>query len=209
MIVAGVIGSKNNNIISKSIGSILSDKALKYSAIELCSFIEEGERALSSYLKELSKNDFDLAIIYIQEDFANFRKPINIEFDILLFCMHDKNIHLIESNMGLYSNIIDHLNNSGSIIINSDFMIGSKLFEGKALHLVTYGFNSKASITASSVGDSLAEDFFLCSLQRPIIDITKRVLEPQEYKLKRTNVNAGDYEMLAIIAFGIVLGIDF
>lgn len=208
MIIAGIIGSKNNNIMLKNISSLLSNKHVKASVLELQNFLEGSSEVLSSYLKELSKNNIELAIIYMNDDSIIFTDNFHIEFDIMLFYMDNNNLKFLDANRENFASVIDHIKKDGFLIINSDILLFSDILEGRALHFVTYGFNSKANITASSVGDGMSEEFFLCSLQRPNINIRKEVAEPQEYRLKRFYANASDYEMLAVIALGIVLGIE-
>jgi len=208
MVVTGIIGSKNNSIILKSISSLLSEKSVKAAILELQNFIEGNGEVLSSYLKELSKNNIELAIIYINDESIKFINNILTDFDIMLFYMDNNNLKFLEANKDSFSHAIDHIKKEGFLIINSDILIFSEILEGKALHFVTYGFNSKANITASSVGDGFSEEFFQCSLQRPNINIKKGVVEPQEFKYRRFYATASDYEMLAVIALGIVLGID-
>lgn len=205
MVIAGIIGSKNNNIF-KCLNILLSGKSLKYSVVDYNKLLEDGGNLFSSYLKELYGNDFDLVLIYLQED-KNLVQGIAFEFDVVIFTTDDKATNIFEVNREFCKGIIKHLHNNGTVLYNSDFLVPPEVFQGRAFHMITYGFNSKASITASSVGDSLTDDFFLCSLQRSTIDIKKRVLEPQEYKLKRLVDCASDNEMLAIMSAGIVLGV--
>lgn len=205
MVIAGIIGSKNNNIF-KCLNILLSGNSLKYSIVDYNKLMEDEGRVFSSYLKELYGNDFDLVLIYFQED-ENLIKGVDFEFDVVIFTTDDKGTNIFEENRDFCAGIINHLHNNGTVLYNSDFTVPPEIFQRRAFHMITYGFNSKASITASSVGDSLTDDFFLCSLQRSTIDIQKRVLEPQEYKLKRLVDCASDNEMLAIISAGIVLGV--
>ena len=58
------------------------------------------------------------------------------------------------------------LENSTYLIINSDIVENLNLLENIKATVITYGFNSKATITASSVGE---EEIMLC-LQRTLKD---------------------------------------
>lgn len=70
--------------------------------------------------------------------------------------------------------------NTKYLVINSDIDDDSlKLINNTKLNVITFGFNQKATITASSVEDNL----MLC-LQRKILDINKNILEPQEIEVK-------------------------
>lgn len=208
MFIAGIVGSKGNNNIVKNISTLLSGKSIKISCVDLKNFTDVNSDVLLSYLKELSRNEIDLAIIYLNEDNIKFVDRIKVNYDIMMFYIDSSNIKFLESSKDSVRTSIDHIKNDGFLIINSDMNVFGDILEGKSLHLVTYGFNSKAIITASSVGESPVDDYFLCSLQRPNIDIKKRISEPQEYKVKRPQTTASDYEMLALIAFGVVAGID-
>jgi len=205
MVIAGIIGSKNNNIF-KCLNILLSGKSLKYSIVDYNKLVEDEGSVLSSYLKELYGNNFDLVLIYLQDD-KKLNKKLTVEFDVIIFTTDDKGTNIFEAYKDFCAGIVKHLRNNGTVLYNSDYAVPSEIFMNRAFHMITYGFNSKASITASSVGDSLSDDFFLCSLQRPTIDTQKRILEPQEYKLKRLVDCASDNEMLAIISTGIVLGV--
>lgn len=82
------------------------------------------------------------------------------------------------------NNVINELlKNTKYLIINSDMAYESlELINNMKLNVITFGFNQKATITASSVEDNL----MMC-LQRRIIDINKNILEPQEIVIKTIN----------------------
>ena len=56
---------------------------------------------------------------------------------------------------------------------------GIDIINNMKLNVITFGFNSKSTITASSV-----EDIFLICLQRKIVNVFGEVIEPQELKVK-------------------------
>ena len=64
------------------------------------------------------------------------------------------------------------------------------------LKIITYGFNSKSTFTVSSV----TENSVIICLQRTILNIYDKKIEPQEYQLK----NDKNIEIQAIIASKIV-----
>ena len=72
--------------------------------------------------------------------------------------------------------------NTKYLVINSDIDNNLEIINNIKSNVITFGFNQKATITASSVEESL----MLC-LQRKIIDINKNVLEPQEIQVKILN----------------------
>lgn len=68
------------------------------------------------------------------------------------------------------------LENSTYLIINSDIVENLNLLENIKATVITYGFNSKATITASSVGE---EEIMLC-IQRTLKDKSGKDIEAQE-----------------------------
>lgn len=71
------------------------------------------------------------------------------------------------------------LENSTYLIINSDIESNLNLLENIKATVITYGFNSKATITASSVEE---EEMLLC-IQRTLKDKNGEDIEVQEVKL--------------------------
>ncbi len=72
--------------------------------------------------------------------------------------------------------------NSKYLIVNADMESDLEIINNMKLNVITFGFNSKSTITASSVEENL-----LICLQRKIVDINKNVLEPQEIRVKIEN----------------------
>jgi len=96
----------------------------------------------------------------------------NIRFETILVM----NLSKVEDKQELLSELFK---NSKYLVINADMEGSLKLIEDMKLNVITFGFNSKSTITASSV-----ENNFLICLQRKIIDINKKVIEPQEIEVK-------------------------
>ena len=72
-------------------------------------------------------------------------------------------------------------NNTKYLIINADLDNESfKIINDLNINIITYGFNQKSTITASSV----EEELIIC-IQRKIRDINGKMIEPQEIKVKR------------------------
>ena len=77
-----------------------------------------------------------------------------------------------------------------ALIKNLEYLIISSDIDNSIIQInnnqktsvITFGFNSKATITASSVEEGL----MIC-IQRKIFDINKNALEPQEIKVKSNN----------------------
>ena len=130
------------------------------------------EKAIIKYLKQQNK------LIFINRN--NIDNMKNIKFDtILLLNNSDK---LFKENDTLKQII----KNAKYLIINSDADTNLEILNNLNLNVITYGFNSKASITASSVTN---EDILLC-VQRNLQTIEGKIIESQEIKVKLSENNS-------------------
>ena len=91
------------------------------------------------------------------------------------------------------------LENSTYLIINSDIVENLNLLENIKATVITYGFNSKATITASSVGE---EEIMLC-LQRTIKDKNGKDIEAQEINVP---INENTNCTMAVAALLLIYG---
>ena len=105
-------------------------------------------------------------VIFINE--KNIDNIKNVKFKIIVL-----NKELINKNLeGI-------LLNAEYLILNSD--INVKLVENLNLKVITYGFNSKATVTASSITE---EEMLVC-IQRNIVDMYNNKFEPQEINIEK------------------------
>lgn len=128
-----------------------------------------------NYIKQVltKKLRNETIIILNKENIENLK---NIKYKtIVIFSNNDK----ILSKKELIKNIIEKAN---YLIINADEEINLDLLQNMKVNVITYGFNSKSTITASSVGD---ENIFLC-IQRNMQDLNKNEIEPQEISIQKT-----------------------
>ncbi len=102
----------------------------------------------------------------------------NIKFQTILVMNLDEIIEKREIISKLFKN-------AEYLVINADIDMESlKLINNMKLNVITFGFNRKATITASSVEENL----MIC-LQRKITDVHKNAIEPQEIVIKDVNPN--------------------
>lgn len=104
----------------------------------------------------------------------------NIKFDVLV--IHENIDGLLKSSKYLE----DIVKRSCYVIINSDIK-NNLLLKNLSGNIITYGFNSKATITISSINE---ENTMLC-IQRTIQGVNKEFIEEQEVniEIERNNVN--------------------
>ena len=86
------------------------------------------------------------------------------------------------------------LSNSNNLIINSDIDTGLNTVENTNSNVITYGFNPKATVTASSLEN---DDALIC-IQRNIKNINNDVLEPQEIKVQKLDKNNNPYIIMSV-----------
>lgn len=93
--------------------------------------------------------------------------------------------------------------NSKYLVINADMEASLEFTEDMKLNVITFGFNSKSTITASSV----EENFIIC-IQRNIIDINKKMLEPQEIEVKinEKKLSNNSHNLMGIASILLIYG---
>ncbi len=136
----------------------------------------KSEKMIKMILDE--KLDKDSNIIIINSKSVENLK--NIKFETILIANDNA---IVKENQEALTKI---LINSKYLIINADIELQLHLEEKVELNVITFGFNPKATITASSVED----DILLC-IQRNIKDINENLIEQQEMKIRFFGENIG------------------
>lgn len=139
--------------------------------------VSKEEDKVKEYIK-LNKNLKINNIFFINDKSINNMK--NIKFDTILI-LDDK--YNIESESVLQKLIM----NSKYIIIQSEIQDKLNFIENKELNLITFGFNHKSTVTASSTE---LENIMIC-IQRNIKDMNGSIIEPQEIlvETKKYDIN--------------------
>ena len=136
---------------------------------------KELEQLLKEEMKEMGKRH---TIITINE--KSIENVKNIKFEIIII---DYNPF---GSLEVLKNI---LLKTDKLLVNSDFVENLAVIENLKLSVITYGFNSKSTITASSIDE---EGVLIC-VQRSIHNLEGSMIEPQEVKMtenvKYNNMN--------------------
>ena len=121
--------------------------------------------------------DKEIEIIEIKEN--NIENLKNIKFEEIIFL---DDINLKENE---YTFMKELIQNSKHLIINTDISINilRKIGIEKPIKIITFGFNSKATITISSVKENKAIIF----IQRDIMITEQKRIETQEKEIKLEN----------------------
>ena len=136
----------------------------------------KSEKIIKMILDE--KLDKSINIIVINSKSVENLK--NIKFETVLIA---NNNNIIKENKETLNKII---NNTKYLIINADIELELQFEEQVESNVITFGFNPKSTITASSVED----DILLC-IQRNIKDIEGKTIEQQEMKITFFGENIG------------------
>ena len=133
------------------------------------------KRDVQAIRKDVKENNVDIIEI-TKESIENIR---NIKFEEIIFL---QNINLVEEEYKYMNEIIS---NSQYLILNGDIEIDilKKVELKRPIKLITFGFNSKSTITISSIND---EKIIVC-LQRDIEKTNGEILECQEKKIVGSN----------------------
>lgn len=139
--------------------------------------------------REFEKINVKATIIVINKN--SIKNLFNVKFEFLII---DKNI--IKNNYDLTKIIL----NSNRIIVNADYDENLEAIKNLKLNVITYGMNSKATLTLSSVG----EEGTLLTLQRAIKNTKKELVEPQEIKISGKSVSKNLYVEMILAIFLII-----
>ena len=213
MLLAGIVGQEDVMETVSLINSILSAKGKRISVADSAGLTVNDVRILRNYMRELEKNRTDMLLLKLNVGSLDKLLYNGIYFDIMIFtgntditcsadsCEKDGFFDISQKLQGF-------MGDKGITIVNVDDKKLISTLEGKLQHVVTYGFNSKASITTSSTMDNLLDGSFMLCLQKSIPARNGLVMEPQEYKLKLAPDEYEAHNILAAVSFAIVNGID-
>lgn len=145
---------------------------------------KKNESDIASYLNyNFSKKNIKENVIIINN--KNINNIKNIKFDSLL----------INKKLTGKSDVVKKLlSNSNNLIINSDIDLRFSILEEMNSNIITYGFNPKSTVTASSLEN---EDALIC-IQRNITNSNNNILEPQEIKVEKVNKNSNPYIIMSV-----------
>jgi len=109
----------------------------------------------------------------------------------------------LEKVKGYEQELNELFRNCKYLSLNADMNSSLEIVNNMKLNIITFGFNTKSTITASSV-----ENNFLICLQRKIIDVNKKVIEPQEIEVKISNkkLSNSSHNLMGIASILLIYG---
>ena len=148
-----------------------------------------SEEKNEKYIKEMLKHNINNSnVIFINE--KNIDNIKNVKFKIIVL-----NKELINKNLESI------LLNAEYLILNSDINVKIDLIENLDLKVITYGFNSKSTVTASSITE---EEMLIC-VQRNIINIKGKKIEAQEINIEK-DIMLDNYDNMYIMCLATIYG---
>jgi len=131
----------------------------------LVGVISDNKEIANVFKKEFDKSRAEI----INLDLKNIENFKNVKFNLVLI----SNLEKYKKN-STFKKIVS---NSNIAVVNTDNKKNLEILENLKGTVITYGFNQKATITASSVEDS---NISIC-VQRVIENVNGEKIEPIEY----------------------------
>ena len=138
------------------------------------------------YMSKILDNIFEKGqIIFITD--KNIENMKNIRFETIV----------IDTELKHVADLKIILSNTKYVILNVDIVLNPEVLEDLNLIIISYGFQSKATFTVSSVSET---NIIIC-LQRIIKSVTGKKYEPQEFEVE----NQQNIDIHVIICLKIIL----
>ncbi len=125
------------------------------------------------------------SVLFIKE--KSIENIKNIKFETIIIDRKFKNMEILKKM----------LLNTNYLVINTDRIKSIEMFKEYNLKIFTFGFNSKALVTASSV----TEDGVLICVRREFESISGEIIEPQEIKVSSNE----DAESIMAVACTLII----
>ncbi len=209
MIITGLTGYGNILVQTANlVYSILNSYNKKVSILDCKSL--KNVRTLKSYIQEIQKNYSDFLVLKI--DSKNYDKKLleHVQFDIILHNCETDPLHVgdIYDYNEIVKEMLPYLSREGTAILNADYILDPSYYKDIKYLIVTYGFNSKADITTSSISDTLFGREFIFYQQKRIRTTEGIYISPQEYRINIDKTNMDIYAILGAFSFVLVSGVN-
>lgn len=156
-----------------------------------------------NYIKQiLMENLKNRTVIILKEDnIENFK---NIKFETIIIMSNDKTRILNESKLNGENFVKKIMGNAKYLVVNADEEINLNLLQETNGKVITYGFNSKSTITASSV----KEDSILLCVQRNIENLEGNNIELQEFNINKFNSKTPTNIVMGLSTVMLLYGVE-
>lgn len=156
-----------------------------------------------NYIKQiLMENLKNRTVMILKEDnIENFK---NIKFETIIIMSNDKTRILNESKLNGENVVKKIMGNAKYLVVNADEEINLNLLQETNGKVITYGFNSKSTITASSV----KEDSILLCVQRNIENLEGNNIELQEFNINKFNSKTPTNIVMGLSTVMLLYGVE-
>lgn len=159
----------------------------------------KNENYIKQILMENLKNK--TVIILKENNIENFK---NIKFETIIIMSNDKTRILNESKLNGENFVKKIMGNAKYLVVNADEEINLNLLQETNGKVITYGFNSKSTITASSV----KEDSILLCVQRNIENLEGNNIELQEFNINKFNSKTPTNIVMGLSTVMLLYGVE-
>ena len=189
MIVIGIVSDNYRENLAKKLFNYLKKRGKTGVVIEKYSNTNYTQNST-----ELDYAIFDLKVDDINEN------NHGLKFDIILERFENSTVY----DEDKIQELIFKIKNKGYFIFNSDY-INKISFKCSEIYPITYGLNSKSTVTASSIDDMEGLEFSFC-LQRNIVSMGNEIIQPFERPLKVEGENMDLYDYISALTCIMILG---
>ena len=189
MIVIGIVSVNYRENLAKKLFNYLKKRGKTGVLIEKYSNTNYTQNST-----ELDYVIFDLKVDDINEN------NHGLKFDIILERFENSSVY----DEDKIQELIFKIKNKGYFIFNSDY-INKISFKCSEIYPITYGLNSKSTVTASSIDDMEGLEFSFC-LQRNIVSMGNEIIQPFERPLKVEGENMDLYDYISVLTCIMILG---
>lgn len=207
--VVGVIENSQSNYAANILTKLLKSSFKKINILDAKSKVNTMDN-LSQYVETLSQNGTEILIILISYEDVKKGFYNNIMFDIVIhwvirqYDLQERDLDKLDT---IEKSIFSRLKNKSYLVINIDDTDNIDKIDGIKTCIINYGFNSKATLTASSIDDN-SNKLLICQ-QRAIKSYKGSILEPQEFSINLKKYNVQNvYNALAAIAVALLFQVN-
>lgn len=203
MFIVGVVGANAKEYVADRVCKILKHNKQKASLIDFDAK-SAAITQLQEYVKVIESNQTDFLILCMQNSADCEVYLSGIYFDVIAYVTSDNdNEEDVKYNNSI---LLKKLKAKSITIINADNEKDIKQIEGIKTCIITYGFNTKATITSSSIDDN-SNSISICQ-QRALKTLKSKLVEPQEFILNIKKYNTQNiYNALVIASLCLIFGI--
>lgn len=198
--IAILYGTQDYHLLCTLFGDLSKKSNKKIESVVLCESDIRISHDFLRLVKKFEAEETEIFFLYLPDGTQHQCLVDQLSFHLVL------DIGSLDRNNRIIPSI--RICDQGIAIINADYKKPyPKTFCGERLQLITYGLNSKSSITASSIQLEDREGMIQFCLQRDILDLTGKQIESQESTIYINEQWTHDIHLLlAVFSTSLVCG---